>query len=129
MLNKKIIVFSQKLLITILFVAIFASSLNVFFNFLIFKYKLQENWYYVRNTGNFLTFFQIYLLIFSIICYFYFYLKKLFKNKFGELKLSYDLIIAIFSTFLFYFIIFIIRHGVNHIINAFTSFTFAVFKQ
>jgi hypothetical protein len=115
-----------KLFITILVVSIFAGTLHYLQNWLVFRYKLNESWYYIRNTGNWLSLVRLNFYSFFFISTLYFLVIFLVKKKI-RLTFLKEIIIAEVLTFIFYFTILIITSGLNGMFTSAVNYMFLLF--
>jgi L-cystine uptake protein TcyP (sodium:dicarboxylate symporter family) len=105
-----------KILILIIVVAIFSSLLQLLLNKLIYTYRLQENWWYILNTGDFLHFFKANFIVFSIICTCIFSIIFALKSKI-YVNIKKELIISIIISVAFCVTLIGITKGIKNALN------------
>jgi hypothetical protein len=110
-----------KLFIIILIVAVFAGILQELRNWLIYKYKLTESWYYIRNTGSWFYYVKLQFIIYFFVTIFYFYTIKLLKKKY-KLSIGTEIIFSELIILTFYFIILATTFGFQGLFISTTYF-------
>ena len=112
-----------KLVIIVLIISILTATFHQLSNWVIFNYKLNANWYFIRNTGTWTAFIKLYLIIYLIIGSIYYVVIVLLKKR---IKLVFwkEVFIAEGLTLFFYVLILTITFGKTGLLSAITNYLF-----